>query len=220
MNELTEPTRPGRAAPLAPEDRRDAILTAVLPLLLERGVEVTTRELAVAAGVAEGTLFRVFPDKKAIVRAAVARALDPAPMLAALEAVDPAGELREILERAVAVLQARARDVVATMVVAYYVLAGDEDDPALAVARRAKSKETGQAGERVVEGLTALLRQHSAELRRPVEECARFIVAVVYATARPGPVGVALAMSPAELVDFLLHGLRDSSADASKEGRC
>src|SRR5690606_23916200 len=45
-----------RARPLAPEERREAILDAVLPLLRERGREVTSRELAEAAGVAEGTI--------------------------------------------------------------------------------------------------------------------------------------------------------------------
>lgn len=66
-----------RARPLAPEDRRDAILTAVLPLLRERGREVTSRELAEAAGVAEGTIFRAFGDKESLLEAALVQLLDP-----------------------------------------------------------------------------------------------------------------------------------------------
>ncbi|MBN9326134.1 MAG: TetR family transcriptional regulator, partial [Cellulomonas sp.] len=45
---------------MPPDERRRAILRAVLPVVRERGADVTTRELAEAAGVAEGTLFRVF----------------------------------------------------------------------------------------------------------------------------------------------------------------
>src|SRR5690606_7710841 len=41
-----------RARPLSPEERREAILEAVLPLLRERGRDVTSRELAEASGVA------------------------------------------------------------------------------------------------------------------------------------------------------------------------
>jgi AcrR family transcriptional regulator len=47
---------------MAPDDRRRAIVAAVVPLLLEHGDDVSTRQIADAAGIAEGTIFRVFPD--------------------------------------------------------------------------------------------------------------------------------------------------------------
>lgn len=48
-------------------ETRDRILKAALRLFGKRGFEATTtRDLAEAAGVAEGTLFRHFPNKKAI----------------------------------------------------------------------------------------------------------------------------------------------------------
>jgi AcrR family transcriptional regulator len=50
----------------------------VVPLLLERGDAVTTREIARAAGVAEGTIFNVFADKDELLREAVSAAIDPA----------------------------------------------------------------------------------------------------------------------------------------------
>lgn len=48
-------------------ETRERILKAALRLFAKRGFEATTtRDLAEAAGVAEGTLFRHFPTKKAI----------------------------------------------------------------------------------------------------------------------------------------------------------
>ena len=63
---------------MAPEDRRRAILEALLPLLVERGGEVSTKEIAAAAGIAEGTIFRVFPDKGSLMMAAAEEAINPA----------------------------------------------------------------------------------------------------------------------------------------------
>src|SRR6478736_24792 len=100
MNPAThDPPRPGRAAPLPPDERRRAILRAVAPVILERGISATTRELAEAAGVAEGTLFRVFDDKATLMRAAVHAALDPAAAVPAIEAIDLALPLRDRLLR-------------------------------------------------------------------------------------------------------------------------
>lgn len=92
-----------RARPLSPDDRRDAILDAVVPLLRANGRDVSTRQLAEAAGVAEGTLFRAFGDKDSLIEAAIERIFDPAPLWAALRAIDadlPLEEkLAEVLDR-------------------------------------------------------------------------------------------------------------------------
>ena len=97
------------------EDRRDALVEATLPLLLEHGRTVTTRQIADAAGVAEGTIFRVFDSKDDLVLAAVERGLDMEPFLADLEGVDPSQELRDRLLDLCARLQVRFRGVFALM---------------------------------------------------------------------------------------------------------
>jgi AcrR family transcriptional regulator len=94
--------RSGRAAPLPPDERRASILRAVRPVLLERGAAATTRELAEAAGVAEGTLFRVFSDKLSLIGEAAFVAVDPRDAVPDIEAIERGLPLRE---RLVAVME-------------------------------------------------------------------------------------------------------------------
>lgn len=61
---------------MSPDQRRTAIVDAVLPLLEVHG-EVTTRQIAEAAGIAEGTIFRVFPDKRSLYLAAAQQTVVP-----------------------------------------------------------------------------------------------------------------------------------------------
>lgn len=60
-----------RAQPMSPERRRAMIAEAAVPLFLEHGAALTTRQLAEHLGIAEGTVFRAFGDKDSLVRAAV-----------------------------------------------------------------------------------------------------------------------------------------------------
>ena len=55
--------RTGRAAPMAPDERRRAIVDVVVPLLLQHGDGVTTKQIAEAAGIAEGTIFGSSPTR-------------------------------------------------------------------------------------------------------------------------------------------------------------
>ncbi|CAA9424012.1 MAG: Transcriptional regulator, AcrR family [uncultured Pseudonocardia sp.] len=103
--------RTGRGRRLPPDERRAALVDATLPLVLRHGAGVSTRQIAEAAGVAEGTIFRVFPDKEALLRAVVGAALDPGPLLSALGAIDPARPLRARLVAVVAALQERLSGV-------------------------------------------------------------------------------------------------------------
>src|SRR5690348_18446345 len=67
-----------RATAMSADERRKAIVDAVIPLLVEKGSEVSTREIAEAAGIAEGTIFRVFPDKRSLMLAAAEEVINPA----------------------------------------------------------------------------------------------------------------------------------------------
>ncbi|GAA3104615.1 TetR/AcrR family transcriptional regulator [Streptosporangium carneum] len=82
------PTPPRRRAPgMRPEQRRQMIVLAALPLVAEHGSAVTTAQVARAAGIGEATIFRAFADKDELLDACVVEALRPDHVLEQLAAV-------------------------------------------------------------------------------------------------------------------------------------
>ncbi|HET9732345.1 MAG TPA: TetR/AcrR family transcriptional regulator [Acidimicrobiales bacterium] len=89
---------------MPPSERRAAIIEATVPLVRGRGWAVTTKEIAAAAGVSDGTIFSVFRDKEEILLAALEAALDPRPALGRLGQIDLGLPLEERLTQAVKIL--------------------------------------------------------------------------------------------------------------------
>jgi len=102
---------------MTPDDRRASIIAATLPLLRDKGRAVSTKEIARAAGIAEGTIFRVFESKDALLEAAVHGAFDNTALLVELGAVDRGLPLPERLATAVTLMQDHLRGVFALMTV-------------------------------------------------------------------------------------------------------
>ncbi|MGM1030784.1 MAG: TetR/AcrR family transcriptional regulator [Actinomycetota bacterium] len=90
---------------LSADDRRAQIIEAVTPAVLEHGVGITTRQLAEAAGVAEGTLFKAFGDKDSLLVALVEQHMDDADAAGSIET----DSLDELVSTMVAVLVERMR---------------------------------------------------------------------------------------------------------------
>lgn len=161
-----------RARPLAPEHRRELILGSVIPLLKEHGRDVSTRQLAEAAGVAEGTLFRAFGDKESLIAAAIEKIFDHRPLIDALRAIDVGEPLERKLDDVVRLLNAHFRDVVAAVI-------------ALGLRERPPAPEHA-ARERV---LTDVLREVLAadvdRLAVPVETVADYVRLLAFASALP-----------------------------------
>jgi AcrR family transcriptional regulator len=104
-------SKPRRATALPPDERRSMIVAATLPLILEHGDRVTSKQIAEAAGIAEGTVFRAFADKDELIVAVIEHAIDPQPLERALAAIPPGLGFEKTLEAAVVIIQQRVIDV-------------------------------------------------------------------------------------------------------------
>lgn len=185
-----------RAAALPADERRAAIVEATVPLLLEGGT-VTTRHIADAAGIAEGTIFRVFADKDEVLRAAVDAVLDPEPTEALLRAIDPTLPIDELVTRAAATIQARLAAIWRVIDAAGIHLEPTRRPPDLVA-------------------LTALLAHHRDALRDEPGAAARKLRGLTLACSHP-----ALAddpLDPAEIASLFLDGLRARAS--SEESPC
>ncbi|MDQ4138635.1 MAG: TetR/AcrR family transcriptional regulator [Actinomycetota bacterium] len=158
-----------RAKPLSPEERREAILWAVLPLIKEHGREVSTRQLAEAAGVAEGTLFRAFGDKESLLEAAVEKLLDPLPLIEALRSIDPDLPLGEKLEEMLSHLRNRFAGIFRVMA-------------ALGMKGRPPLPPSSASWIAVVR---ELLEPHADELTAPAETVAYWLRLQAFASTLP-----------------------------------
>lgn len=125
----TQQGRP-RASRLSPEERRAALLDAATQLFVERGTEFTTADLAEAAGVSEGTIFRYFADKAELLTATRDAALDFASIEPQLRSAAGLPTLPQRLLAAARALQPKV-DCMARMVEEMDHHHGDQDDEQL-----------------------------------------------------------------------------------------
>lgn len=190
-----------RAAALPPEQRRQVLVEATMPLLLEHGTSVTTRQIAEAAGIAEGTIFRVFPDKDSLVTAVVEAAFDPAPFEIELARIPLDAPLVDRLERAVDLLQRRMSSLAQLM-----TAAGLTRPPGAAAPSAQRRPPTS------VEALARLFEPDANRLRRSPLDAAALLRAMTFAGTHPMMVEEPTA--PREIVDVLLHGVLHSPATA------
>jgi AcrR family transcriptional regulator len=186
-----------RARPLPPAERRAALIAATLPLIRENGADVSTRQIAEAADVAEGTIFRVFPDKAALIDAVVEAAFDPVSVVAQLDEIDLSLPLRERLTLAVRLLQARVADLVA-----------------LLTALRGRHHPGGESHSRprrpndpVDRAVLKLIEPARAELRVPPAEVVRLLRLLVLASAMPW-LNEGRPLTAQQAVDVVLDGVR------------
>lgn len=183
---------------MPPEQRRAAIIDAAIPLLRSHGPSVTTKQIADAAGIAEGTVFRAFDDKEGLIRAAVAQVLDQRPTIAELRRIDLDAPLRERLRAAVVVITARL-DAVWEFMFAMRMMSQPD--------HAARPTHPGHHPDSdLPDALIALIAPDARQLRVTPAQTARLLRLVTFAGSHPR-ITDANPLTPDEIVELLLDGL-------------
>ena len=184
---------------MAPEERRAALIMATIPLLQEHGLDVSTRQIAEAAGVAEGTIFGVFENKNSLVVLSVMKALDPQPTIDSLAAIDRSAPLRKRMIAAAELIHERFAEHAQLMTAIRKLIVADEGS-AEARARMVANRQHTQAA------LAEVIQPDAALLRSSPDAVARMLLLFCGAHTY-GPFGDPDGFNGEEAVSLLLDGL-------------
>jgi AcrR family transcriptional regulator len=183
-----------RAPALPPDERRTALVEATLPLLYEHGRSVTTRLIAEAAGVAEGTIFRVFATKDELIDAAVLHAFRPGRMIEDTREIPADADLDETALALVRILQGRFAKAFLLM-------------QRLGMTGPPPPGEAGWA-DRVAEGMRAmtdLIGPFQDDLIMPADHVVRLLRLVTFSGTHPKFAG-GEPLTDRQIVDAVLYG--------------
>ncbi len=156
--------------------------------------------MAEAAGVAEGTLFTVFDDKRALVLAAIEDRMDAAPLRCELAALDKELSLEQKLLAGAAVIMPRLDEVRGLASVLHSLPTPGKS----ANKRQPRYFEAWNAA--INDGLAMLLEPHARQLRLAPERVAHLFATLLFSSSAPYA-SFGDRFTPGELVELLLHGI-------------
>ncbi|MFI1156572.1 TetR/AcrR family transcriptional regulator [Streptomyces sioyaensis] len=207
MTETSPTPSRRRAAPMEPDQRRAMIVAAALPLVIEYGSSVSTAKIARAAGIGEGTIFRAFADKDALLAACMAEAVRPDDTVAHLESIALDQPLTARLTEAAEVMRGYMTRMGA--IAGALAAAGRLERPAPAKDGRSPDREAGLTAPRAA--LAALFEPDQDSLRLTPERLADAFQLILMSAGRPGAPD---PLTTEELVDLFLNGALTTPGEA------
>jgi AcrR family transcriptional regulator len=198
---------------MAPEDRRRAIIDAVVPLLAQYGGDVTTKQIADAAGIAEGTIFRVFPDKRALLLATASETINPEGGREAMEAaLASVPGLRDKVVLMAEQMTARLEQGMLVLMALRSLFLKEGPEPEHRHAPPGPPAFVTAANQALLEALTDLLfRPHADELSVPPRRAALVLRSLVFGTWHPG-MHDDQRLTPKQIADACLCGVTKGDA--------
>jgi AcrR family transcriptional regulator len=187
-----------RAAPLPLDERRATLIAATEPLLERFGREVSTRQIAEAAGVAEGTIFRAFATKEALIDAVIEDAFNVQHTCDELAKVDLGLSLEERLVAAVTILQERLRRVFA-LFGSLQLRSESHDRDSFRARQQADNELLNRA-------IATLIKPDQDRLRLDVLDAAGALRATTFAMSHH-IIGEQRQAEPQQIVDLVLYGI-------------
>lgn len=207
-----------------PDDRRDALIEVFVDLAHRTGRTPTTSEIAAEAGVAEGTIFRVFATKEALENEAVQTAFCPAPARRRIAAIDPDGSLRDRLVDFTRIMQSRFTEVFGLMAALGLSQPPNRGphEACYAVGRHLRGHDDGHendhdiAHQPVLEAVHDLLLRDEEHLVVPGAQVVHRIRLLTFSGSHPG-ISDGQTLTAEEIVDTVLFGVvrRDEARGVS-----
>ncbi|MBC7277916.1 TetR/AcrR family transcriptional regulator [Nocardioides sp.] len=196
-----------RAKPIPAADRRAEIIAVTETLLIEHGSATTTRLIAEAAGVAEGTIFRHFRDKRELYRAVAENVFDPVRAAESIaEGVSDKTDIEDKLRAVIDLMAAGSQRGVLVMMAVRSALVEEPD--------RDGTRPMGPP-QFVVEGNKALIdnlarlvfEPHVNELRLPPRKAALVLRSLTIGAWLPALNRPNQPLSSEDVIDVLLGGI-------------
>jgi len=181
---------------------------STLPLLIEHGGAVSTSQIAAAAGIAEGTVFRAFKDKQDLLIECMRAGLDSDAEIARIEAIDRTLPLPQRLTEGIEAIGGYLERVW-TVGQALQTAGIGREEMHRHIHDEDAEPDAGPPAQiiRISQTLAGLFDESGDELRVSSDQAVRMLLGLVFSNRMQGP-GIDAAMGdPAEIVDLFLHGV-------------
>jgi AcrR family transcriptional regulator len=206
---MVEDEKRRRAPAMSQDERRAAIVRSTLPLLIEHGGTVSTSQIAAAAGIAEGTVFRAFKDKQDLLIACMRAGMNSDEEVAVIERIGTDGPLHERLTRGVEAISGYLDRIWA---IGQAMRAGGVSPDAMRDRMHGDDDEDREPGPppemlRVSHAIGGLFDEATDNLRVDAERATRMLLGLVFSNRMQGQGFGTTAEDPAQIVDLFLHGV-------------